>query len=94
MLQAVDWVIVAVYAISTIAGWRIGRRQKDPRTFVGSGNMNPLLKPFCQQVSHPFIFLIDAPGFTSCLIPLLFLFLLFWVIAIMIGVDESRFGSD
>ena len=44
-LQAVDWVIVAVYAISAIVlGWRIGRRQKDTKDyFVGSGNMNPLL---------------------------------------------------
>ena len=44
-LQAVDWAIVFLYAVSTITlGWWIGRRQKDPKEyFVGSGNMNPLL---------------------------------------------------
>jgi len=44
-LHVVDWVIVAVYALSTIGlGWYFGRRQKSTKEyFVGSGNMNPIL---------------------------------------------------
>lgn len=44
-LAFVDWVIIAIYALSTIAlGWYFGRRQKSTKEyFVGSGSMNPLL---------------------------------------------------
>lgn len=44
-LTVLDWLIVAVYAASTIAlGWYFSRRQKSTdEYFVGSGNMNPLL---------------------------------------------------
>ena len=44
-LTAIDWIIVAVYAGSTIfLGWWFGRKQKDTSEyFVGSGAMNPLL---------------------------------------------------
>jgi len=44
-LTLVDWVIIAIYAISTIAlGWYFGRRQRSTKEyFVGSGNMNPIL---------------------------------------------------
>ena len=44
-LAWIDWTIIAVYALSTIAlGWYFGRRQTSIREyFVGSGNMNSLL---------------------------------------------------
>lgn len=44
-LTVLDWLIVAVYAASTIAlGWYYSRRQESTNEyFVGSGNMNPLL---------------------------------------------------
>ncbi len=44
-LAAIDWIIVALYAGSTIfLGWWFGRKQKDTKEyFVGSGSMNPLL---------------------------------------------------
>ena len=44
-LTTVDWVIIAVYALSTISlGWYFGRKQKSTQEyFVGSGNMNPFL---------------------------------------------------
>lgn len=44
-LAIIDWVIVAVYAISTIVlGWWFGRKQESTKEyFVGSGNMNWML---------------------------------------------------
>ncbi|MCZ6672806.1 MAG: sodium/solute symporter [Verrucomicrobia bacterium] len=44
-LQAIDWFIIATYALSTLfLGWWFSRKQKDTSEyFVGSGNMNPLL---------------------------------------------------
>jgi SSS family solute:Na+ symporter len=44
-LATIDWIIVAVYAISTIVlGWWFGRKQKSTEEyFVGSGNMNWML---------------------------------------------------
>jgi len=44
-LHVVDWVIIVVYALSTIGlGWYFGRRQKSTKEyFVGSGKMNPVL---------------------------------------------------
>lgn len=41
----VDWIILFVYAISTIAlGWCFGRKQSDTSEyFIGSGRMNPFL---------------------------------------------------
>jgi SSS family solute:Na+ symporter len=44
-MAAVDWIILALYALSTIAlGWYFGRKQEDTSEyFVGSGAMNPLL---------------------------------------------------
>jgi SSS family solute:Na+ symporter len=44
-LVAIDWVLIAVYALSTIGlGWYMGRRQQTAKEyFVGRGNMNPAL---------------------------------------------------
>lgn len=44
-LAVIDWIIVVIYALSTLyLGWWFGRKQKDTSEyFVGSGNMNPLL---------------------------------------------------
>jgi len=44
-LKAIDWVIIAVYGVSTIAlGWYYSRRQHSTKEyFVGSGNMPPFL---------------------------------------------------
>ncbi|MFV1996130.1 MAG: hypothetical protein ACC661_11900, partial [Verrucomicrobiales bacterium] len=44
-LHWIDWVIIVVYATSTIVlGWYFGRRQTSTKEyFVGSGKMNPLL---------------------------------------------------
>ncbi len=44
-LQPLDWAIVAIYAVSTIAlGVYFSRRQRSTQEyFIGSGNMNPLL---------------------------------------------------
>lgn len=44
-LMPVDWIIIAVYAVSTIVlGWWFGRSQTTAKEyFVGSGNMNPTL---------------------------------------------------
>jgi SSS family solute:Na+ symporter len=44
-MAVVDWIILLVYAVSTIGlGWYFGRKQQDTSEyFVGSGRMNPLL---------------------------------------------------
>jgi len=44
-LAVIDWIIVVIYALSTLyLGWWFGRKQKDTSEyFIGSGNMNPLL---------------------------------------------------
>ncbi|WP_417379411.1 sodium:solute symporter family transporter [Gimesia sp.] len=44
-LHPLDWVIIAIYAISTIfLGWYFSRGQEDTSEyFVGSGQMNPIL---------------------------------------------------
>lgn len=44
-MAPVDWIIVVLYALSTIGlGWYFGRRQSDTSEyFVGSRNMNPIL---------------------------------------------------
>ncbi|WP_417390229.1 sodium:solute symporter family transporter [Gimesia sp.] len=44
-LHPIDWVIIAIYAISTIfLGWHFSRGQEDTSEyFVGSGQMNPIL---------------------------------------------------
>ena len=44
-LAVIDWVIIAIYASSTIAlGWYFGRQQRSTKEyFVGGGNMNPIL---------------------------------------------------
>lgn len=44
-LHPVDWLLIAIYALSTIGmGIYVSRRQKSTEEyFVGSGNMNPLL---------------------------------------------------
>ncbi|MCA9131583.1 MAG: sodium/solute symporter [Planctomycetales bacterium] len=44
-LSLLDWTLIAIYAVATIAlGWYFGRRQKSTKEyFVGSGNMHPLL---------------------------------------------------
>ncbi len=44
-LTWIDWSIVALYALSTIAlGWYFGRKQESTEEyFTGSGKMNPIL---------------------------------------------------
>ncbi len=44
-MAPIDWIILCLYAISTIGlGWYFGRKQSDTSEyFVGSGNMNPIL---------------------------------------------------
>lgn len=44
-MTPIDWIILAVYATSTIGlGWYFGRKQEDTKEyFVGSGKMNPIL---------------------------------------------------
>ena len=44
-LHAIDWVVIVLYAGSTIGlGWYYNRRQSTTKEyFVGSGRMNPLL---------------------------------------------------
>lgn len=44
-MAAVDWIILFVYAFSTIGlGWYFGRNQEDANEyFIGSGKMNPIL---------------------------------------------------
>ena len=44
-MAIVDWIIVFVYAVSTIGlGWYFGRQQKSAKEyFIGSGKMNPTL---------------------------------------------------
>ena len=44
-MAIIDWLIVALYAASTLAlGWYFGRGQTDTKEyFVGSGRMNPIL---------------------------------------------------
>ena len=44
-LSPIDWIIIAVYAVSTIVlGWWFGRKQETTKEyFVGSGNMNWML---------------------------------------------------
>ncbi len=44
-LAVIDWIIIGIYAASTIfLGWWFGRKQQSTKEyFVGSGKMNPLL---------------------------------------------------
>ncbi|MBD16559.1 MAG: sodium-coupled permease [Planctomycetaceae bacterium] len=44
-LQAFDWALIGIYALSTILiGWFFGRKQTSTKEyFLGSGNMNPTL---------------------------------------------------
>jgi SSS family solute:Na+ symporter len=44
-MAVIDWIIVFIYAVSTIAlGWYFGRQQKSTQEyFIGSGKMNPIL---------------------------------------------------
>ena len=44
-LHLIDWVLITIYALSTIGlGWYFSRRQESTQEyFVGSGQMNPLL---------------------------------------------------
>ena len=44
-MAVIDWIIVLLYAVSTLAlGWFFGRKQEDTSEyFVGSGRMNPML---------------------------------------------------
>ena len=44
-MSPIDWIILCVYAVSTIVlGWYFGRKQKSTgEYFTGSGSMNPLL---------------------------------------------------
>lgn len=44
-LAVVDWVLIAIYAISTIVlGWYFSRKQENTSEyFIGSGQMNPIL---------------------------------------------------
>ncbi len=44
-LQILDWVLIGLYAITTITiGWYFGRKQTSTKDyFIGSGNMNPTL---------------------------------------------------
>jgi len=44
-MAVIDWIIVFIYAVSTIGlGWHFGRQQKSAREyFIGSGKMNPIL---------------------------------------------------
>lgn len=44
-MSPVDWIILFLYAFSTIGlGWYFGRKQEDTKEyFVGSGKMNPIL---------------------------------------------------
>jgi len=44
-LQRLDWVLIGVYACTTLGiGWYYGRKQRSTEEyFLGSGNMNPLL---------------------------------------------------
>ena len=44
-MTLVDWILVFMYATSTIAvGWYFGRKQEDTKEyFIGSGSMNPVL---------------------------------------------------
>lgn len=44
-MAVVDWIIVAVYAVTTLGlGWHFGRQQKSTKEyFIGSGRMNPTL---------------------------------------------------
>ena len=44
-LQILDWILIGLYACTTIAiGWYFGRKQTSTKDyFIGSGNMNPAL---------------------------------------------------
>ena len=59
-LTAIDWVVIAVYAVSTIAlGWYFGRKQNSTSEyFVGNGKMNPVLigvSLFANAVEYDFL---------------------------------------
>jgi len=85
-MHVVDWVIVFVYAVSTVVlGWYFGRRQKTTREyFLGSGRMNPLLvgvslfATLLSTISYlaiPGETLSKGPGYLAnlCVYPLVFL---------------------
>ena len=78
-LAWVDWLIIAVYASSTLGlGWYYRRRQKDAREyFVGSGSMNPFLVGVSLFATHlSAISYLSVPGETIDKGPILILLIL------------------
>ncbi len=66
-LAWIDWLIIAVYASSTIVlGWYYSRKQKDAKEyFVGSGNMSPFLVGVSLFATHlSAISYLSIPGET------------------------------
>ena len=66
-LAWINWLIIAVYASSTIVlGWYYSRKQKDAKDyFVGSGNMSPFLVGVSLFATHlSAISYLSVPGET------------------------------
>ncbi len=94
-LAPVDWAIIALYALSTVAlGWYFGRRQSSTKEyFVGSGNMPPVLIGISlfatllstiTYLSIPGEVLGKGPGYltTMAALPLVYFIVAYWMLPI------------
>ena len=78
-LAWVDWLIIVVYACSTVAlGWYYSRKQKDAREyFVASGTLNPVLVGISLFATHlSAISYLSVPGETLAKGPVFILLIL------------------
>ena len=78
-LSWIDWMVIVVYASSTIAlGWYYSRKQKDSREyFIGSGSLNPVLVGVSLFATHlSTISYLSVPGETISKGPIMILLII------------------
>ena len=94
-LMPVDWMIIVLYAASTLwLGWFIGRKQQSSREyFIGSGHIHPVLigvsmfatlLSTISYLSMPGEALGKGPGFMTSMLayPVLFLIVGWWILPV------------
>lgn len=78
-LSWIDWLVIVVYASSTIAlGWYYSRKQKDSKEyFIGSGSLNPILVGVSLFATHlSTISYLSVPGETISKGPIMILLII------------------
>lgn len=94
-LMVVDWLIIVLYAMSTLwLGWFIGRKQQSTREyFIGSGHIHPVLigvsmfatlLSTISYLSMPGEALGKGPGFMTSMLayPVLFFIVGWWILPV------------